>query len=191
MFYTWHTVPHWIIQQRALSSLFVQYTRYWTWNLPCCRHLVQRSLDRPRSLWADPKGTRVSMGNRHQSISLWNLFCSLVDFAIINCEFTLRVIAGFPLFSSHKFPWLFQYFFHFSLTFIKYFYGFYSILLHAVKYSFYNKNIYFTLSKILSWNSNNLTLNTLWACSWEGVVHTLPKKREFWNRFCGKNSVIF
>ena len=47
----------------------------------------------------------------------------------------LMSITGFPLFSSHKFPWLFQYFFHFSLTFIKYFYGFYSILLYALKYS--------------------------------------------------------
>ena len=39
------------------------------------------------------------------------------------------LITGFPLFSSDKIPWLFQYFFHFSLTFIKYFYGFYPIFI--------------------------------------------------------------
>ena len=37
--------------------------------------------------------------------------------------------SGFPLFSSDKIPWLFQYFFHFSLTFIKYFYGFHSVFI--------------------------------------------------------------
>ena len=45
--------------------------------------------------------------------------------------------------------------------------------------------------KILSWNSNNSTLNTLWACSWDGVVHTLPKKGNFRIVFVGKNPVIF
>ena len=131
-----------------------------------------------------------------------NLKSRLVQLAYIYPGASLRIkfhlthrasdfITGFPLFPSHKFPWLFQYFFHFSLTFIKYFYGFYSILLHALKYSFYNKNIYFTSSKILSWNSNNLTLNTLWACSWDGVVHTLPKKGNIGIDFVGKIQYIF
>ena len=40
--------------------------------------------------------------------------------------------------------------------------------------------------KILSWNSNNSTLNTLWACSWDGSGSYTTQKREFWNSFCGK-----
>ena len=45
--------------------------------------------------------------------------------------------------------------------------------------------------KILSWNSNNSTLNTLWACSWDGVVHTLPKKGNFGIVFVGKIQLYF
>ena len=116
-------------------------------------------------------------------------------------SFYTCVISGFPLFSLDKIPWLFQYFFHFSLTFIKYFlwllfnnYFFIITSLHALKYSFYNIQKWEDLLSLVqknSWNSNNSTLNILWAYPWHKVAKTLPKKRDFCNIFSGKNSVIF
>ena len=116
---------------------------------------------------------------------------------------------GFPLFSSDKIPWLdqipwlFQYFFHFSdfyliflwLLFNIYFfmYGLHLLLgnciksQHALKYEEYLLNWVQTYS----WNSNKSTLkHTLGLpLTWSGLYTT--QKREFWNSFSGKNSVIF
>ena len=55
--------------------------------------------------------------------------CLVTDSVVSEIQRATWVSAGFPLFSSDKIPWLFQYFVHFSLTFIKYFYGFYSIFI--------------------------------------------------------------
>ena len=44
--------------------------------------------------------------------------------------------------------------------------------------------------KILSWNSNNSTLNTLWAYPWHGMDYTLPKKGNFGIILVGKFSNI-
>ena len=67
--------------------------------------------------------------------------------------------------------------------------------LHALKYSFYNTKKYEYLlhlvQKYSHENSNNSTLYHILGLplTWSGLY--TAQKREFWNSFSGKNSVIF
>ena len=45
------------------------------------------------------------------------VFDSIFYLDLLDPNEMLDLVAGFPLFSSHEIPWLFQYFCHFSPTF--------------------------------------------------------------------------
>ena len=106
----------------SLQELFTAHSAFCTYIFPC-RNFPLHTVHSVITFF--PAGTfRCTRHTLYLHFSLQELFIAhdtLCTYIFPCRHFSLHTthsVPGFPLFSSDKIPWLFQYFFHFSLTFI-------------------------------------------------------------------------